>query len=127
MYLHVHVHAHAFYRELVWELLVRSDCSEPLLTEARKIISHNSEALYRDASDHADFITYLLNVGESTGPLTKALSLSLFSLFSLLSLLSLSLSLQYAVLIHVHIYTTQLCALYSCIYVYCEHFMQRLH
>ena len=92
MYLHVHVHAHAFYRELVWELLVRSDCSEPLLTEARKIISHNSEALYRDASDHADFITYLLNVGESTGPLTKALSLSLLSLLSPLSSLSLSLS-----------------------------------
>ena len=66
MYMHVPTCTCVPYRELVWELLIKSDCSEPLLTEARKIISHNSEALYRDVTDHADFITYLLNVGEST-------------------------------------------------------------
>ena len=51
------------HRELVWELLVNSECSEPLLTEARKIISHNSESLYLHSGDYANFIAYLLNAG----------------------------------------------------------------
>ena len=50
-------------RELVWELLVNSECSEPLLAEAKKIISRNSESLYLHSGDHANFIADLLNAG----------------------------------------------------------------
>ena len=39
------------------------ECGEPLLAEARKIVSHNSESLYLHSGDHANFITYLLNAG----------------------------------------------------------------
>ena len=51
----------------MWELLVNTECGEPLLTEAKKIISHNSESLYLDSGDHAHFISYLLNAGKFTG------------------------------------------------------------
>ena len=53
------------HRELIWGLLVNSECGEPLLAEARKIISHNSESLYLHSGDHANFITYLLNAGKA--------------------------------------------------------------
>jgi hypothetical protein len=51
------------HRELIWELLVNPECGEPLLAEARKIVSHNSESLYLHSGDHANFITYLLDAG----------------------------------------------------------------
>ena len=57
---------HSFTRELVWKLLVDSGCGEHVLTEARKIISHNTESLYQNSKDHADFISYLLNAGKLT-------------------------------------------------------------
>ena len=53
-------------RELVWKVLVDSECGEPLLTEAKKIISHNSQSLYQNSKDHEDFISYLLSAGKLT-------------------------------------------------------------
>ena len=64
-----HLYLHTFnvcvccFRELVWELLLNSECSEPLLAETRKIISHNSQSLYVDSGDYANFISYLLDAG----------------------------------------------------------------
>jgi len=59
-------------RSLVWSLLTSGECTEPLVTETRRMVSRTTESLFLKHQDSGDFIDTLLNA-DASQPILLAL------------------------------------------------------